>query len=161
MQSSIPRFEWQGEVTGNDTAAPGATLNLLSSTHRQQAAETGFSFNTNGTINFAPGQTFPGGTGTGTITGVTAGTALTGGGTTGNVTLNLDTTKVPLLAASNTFTGNQTITGNLSASGTASAGTVNAATYFEVGGLPFAYGSFANESAYFGFAGNSGTANGD
>jgi len=31
-----------------------------------------------------------------TITGVTAGTALTGGGTSGKVTLNVDTTKVPL-----------------------------------------------------------------
>ncbi len=45
-------------------------------------------------------------TGTGTITGVTAGTDLTGGGTGGTVKLNLDTTKVPLLAANNTFTGN-------------------------------------------------------
>jgi hypothetical protein len=43
--------------------------------------------------------------GTGTITGVTAGTDLTGGGTAGKVTLNLDTTKVPLLASRNTFTG--------------------------------------------------------
>jgi len=45
----------------------------------------------------------------GTITGVTAGTDLTGGGTTGKVTLNLDTTKVPLLAAANTFTAEQLI----------------------------------------------------
>lgn len=44
--------------------------------------------------------------GTGTITGVTAGTDLTGGGTSGKVTLNVDTTKVPQLAAANTFTGN-------------------------------------------------------
>src|SRR5271169_5493550 len=43
------------------------------------------------------------------ITGVTAGTDLTGGGTTGNVTLNLDATKVPLLASSNTFTAEQLI----------------------------------------------------
>jgi hypothetical protein len=49
--------------------------------------------------------------GTGTITGVFAGTDLTGGGTLGNVTLNLDTTKVPQLAAANNFTNNQTITG--------------------------------------------------
>jgi hypothetical protein len=49
--------------------------------------------------------------GTGTITGVFAGTDLTGGGTAGNVTLNLDTTKVPLLAAANNFTNNQTVTG--------------------------------------------------
>jgi hypothetical protein len=47
-------------------------------------------------------------TGTGTITGVTAGTDLTGGGTGGKVTLNLDTTKVPQLATNNTFSGNNT-----------------------------------------------------
>ncbi|HEX8814427.1 MAG TPA: hypothetical protein VF753_02910 [Terriglobales bacterium] len=43
----------------------------------------------------------------GTISGVTAGTGLTGGGSSGNVTLNIDTTKVPQLAANNTFTGSQ------------------------------------------------------
>jgi len=43
--------------------------------------------------------------GSGTITRVTAGIDLTGGGTSGTVMLNLDTTKVPLLAAANTFTG--------------------------------------------------------
>jgi hypothetical protein len=46
---------------------------------------------------------------TGTITGVTAGTDLTGGGTSGTVTLNLDTTKVPQLATNNSFTGTQTV----------------------------------------------------
>ena len=64
--------------------------------------------------------------GTGTITGVTAGTDLTGGGTSGTVKLNVDTTKVPQLAAANTFVGNQTITGNLTASGTVTANTVDA-----------------------------------
>ena len=59
-----------------------------------------------GLITFASGQTFPGGTG---ITGVTAGTDLTGGGTSGSVTLNLDTTKVPTLASSsNVFSGSVT-----------------------------------------------------
>ncbi len=52
-------------------------------------------------------------TGTGTITGVTAGTDLTGGGTGGTVKLNLDTTKVPQLSAANVFTANQTVKGNL------------------------------------------------
>ena len=50
----------------------------------------------------------------GTIAGVTAGTDLTGGGTAGIVTLNLDTTKVPQLIANNSFTGNESVTGNLS-----------------------------------------------
>jgi hypothetical protein len=154
-----PVMQLQAEATGNNTAAPGATLNLLYNNGTVlNASETGFYFNANGTIHFAPGQTFPGGGGGGgTITGVTAGTALTGGGTTGNVTLKLDTTKVPLLAASNTFTGNQIINGNLTASGTASAGVMNAATAFDLGGSIFAFGSQANGSAYLGFAGNTST----
>ena len=53
--------------------------------------------------------------GTGTITGVTAGAGLLGGGTSGNVGLSLDTSKIPELAASNTFTGNQTVNGNVNA----------------------------------------------
>jgi Chaperone of endosialidase len=86
-----PRFEWQAEVTGNNIASPSATLNLLSSTSAAGAAETGFHFNANGTVNFAKGQIFPGtGTGNGTITGVTAGTGLIGGGTSGNVGLNVN-----------------------------------------------------------------------
>jgi len=52
-----------------------------------------------------------------TITGVTAGTDLTGGGTSGNVTLNLDTTKVPGLNAANTFVGHQTVMGDITGSG--------------------------------------------
>jgi hypothetical protein len=63
--------------------------------------------------------------GTGTITGVTAGSDLTGGGASGSVTLSLDTTKVPLLNAANTFAGNQAITGNLTATGSISAQTAS------------------------------------
>ncbi len=115
-----PVMQWQAEVTGNNTASPGATLNLLYNNGTvANAVETGLYFNPNGTIHFAPGQTFPGGGGGGAITGVTAGTALTGGGTTGNVTLNLDTTKVPLLGANNIFAGNQSVTGNISSTGAA------------------------------------------
>jgi hypothetical protein len=50
---------------------------------------------------------------------VSAGTALTGGGAValgGNTTLSLDTTKVPLLAAANTFSNNQTVNGTVTAS---------------------------------------------
>jgi hypothetical protein len=104
--AAVPQlFRWQAEPAGNNTASPSATLNLLHLSGSGTPAETGLSIAGNGLITFASGQTFPGGGG-GTITGVTAGTDLTGGGTTGTVTLNLDTTKVPTLAAgSNTFAG--------------------------------------------------------
>jgi hypothetical protein len=49
--------------------------------------------------------------GTGTISDVKAGTDLTGGGTSGSVTLNVDTTKVPQLSAANAFSAAQTING--------------------------------------------------
>ncbi len=112
----------QTEPAGNNTAAPSATLNLLFGTNGATPSETGLSINNHGVIKFAAGQTFPGSSG-GTITGVTAGTDLTGGGTSGAVTLNLDITKVPQLNAPNTFTGNQAITGNLAVGGTVTAGT--------------------------------------
>jgi hypothetical protein len=64
----------------------------------------------------------------GGLTGVAAGTDLTGGGTSGNVTLNLDTTKVPTLAASNTFSGvntfGSTITGSVSGTASNVTGTI-------------------------------------
>lgn len=68
----------------------------------------------------------------GTITGVTAGTDLTGGGTTGNVTLNLNTTQVPQLNTPNTFTGNQTVVGVLSATGNVGVGTTGPQAQFDV-----------------------------
>ena len=55
--------------------------------------------------------------GGGTITAVNAGIGLTGGGTSGAVTLNVDATKVPQLNTANAFVGNQSITGNLTATG--------------------------------------------
>src|SRR5215472_4109637 len=107
-------FQWRAEPTGNNTSSPSGTLNLLFGSGASSPTETGLKISNKGLFTFASGQTFPG---TGTITGVTAGTDLTGGGTGGNVTLNLDTAKVPLLTVANTFVGNQTITGNLSDSG--------------------------------------------
>jgi len=112
QKAVMQHFEWQAEPTGNNTSSPGATLNLLFGQDTNTPAETGLKLSSIGLFTFAPGQTFPG---TGTITGVTAGSDLTGGGTNGNVTLNLDTTKVPQLGSGNTFAGTQTISsGDLS-----------------------------------------------
>jgi hypothetical protein len=141
-------FQWQAEPVGNNTKSATGSLNLLFAQGTGKANETGLNIASNGQITFAKGQTFPG-TGNGTITGVTAGTDLTGGGNSGNVTLNvdttkvvtgvtagtdltgggaggnltlnLDTTKVPQLKTANTFTGNQTINGNVSDTGNISA----------------------------------------
>jgi hypothetical protein len=84
------------------------------------------------------------------VTGVVAGTDLTGGGTGGVQTLNLDTTKVPLLAANNIFTGNQTVNGNLSA-------TVVTGSSFQIGSNLFAFGAYNSENAFLGFGGNPAT----
>ncbi len=56
-----PKFLLKSEVTSNDTASPNATLNVLASATSSTPAETGLYINTNGTIHFAAGQTFPGG----------------------------------------------------------------------------------------------------
>ncbi len=82
-------FQWQAEPAGNNTTSPSGTLNLLFGAGAKPT-ETGLNIAGNGLITFATGQTFPG---TGTITGVTttAGSGLTGGGTSGNVTVGLTT----------------------------------------------------------------------
>lgn len=123
-------FAWKAVATGNDTAAASADLELLFGSGAALPAATGLAISSKGIVTFARGQAFPG---TGTITGVAAGTALTGGGVSGPVTLSVDTTKVvtavnagagltgggkggvqtlyvdatkvPLLASANTFTG--------------------------------------------------------
>ena len=100
QKAFAPKFQWQAEAQGNNTATPGATLNLLYGT-AVTPAETGLKIARNGQITFASGQTFPG---TGTLTGITAGSGLTGGGTKGNPTLAIDSTKVPFLGAANKFT---------------------------------------------------------
>jgi hypothetical protein len=103
--SAVPvpqTFQWQAEPANNNTANPSATLTLLYGSGTAAPAETGLRIGPKGVIGFAPGQTFPG-TGAGTITGVTAGTNLSGGGTEGNVTLSLNTANVPQLNSANAF----------------------------------------------------------
>jgi hypothetical protein len=120
--TAVPQtFQFQAEPAGNDTTTASGTLNLLYASGTNTPAETGLKISSKGLIAFAAGQTFPG-TGDGTITGVTAGTDLTGGGTSGKVTLNLNTAALnavyPQLAASNTFTGTQTINNTTTITGT-------------------------------------------
>jgi len=168
-------FQWQAEPAGNNTTTPSATLNLLFGQGTSTPAETGLKIGSDGQITFVRGQTFPG-TGFGTITSVVPGTALTGGGSSGDVTLNvdttqvvtavsagtdlvgggtggvqtlsLDTTKVPQLAAANNFIGNQTVSGNLSATGVVSS------SGFQIGSGLIAFGNQLSDNAFLGFGGN-------
>ncbi len=144
-------FQWQAEPAANDTTSPSGTLNLLYGLGATAPSETGLKLSHKGVFTFAAEQTFPG-TGSGTITGITAGTALTGGGTEGTVTLDLDTTKVPLLSSANTFSGSQTLsTGDLSLAATSSANT----GVIKIGGIPFLHGfSKGNQNVFVGGAGN-------
>jgi hypothetical protein len=84
-------YRWQAEPAGNNTPSESGKLNLLFAPGAAVPAETGLSIASNGQITFAKGQTFPG---TGTITGVTTatGTGLTGGGTTGTLSIGLQKT---------------------------------------------------------------------
>jgi hypothetical protein len=105
-------FQWQAEPAGNDTAAASGTLNLLFGAGATKPAETGLHIASNGLITFAAGQTFPGGGGgSGTVTSVATGLGLKGGPITTSGTLTIDTTVIPRLGATNTFTGNQTVNG--------------------------------------------------
>ena len=157
-------------VLGSINGVNGATANTsvgIGTTAPQYALDVHGTGNFTGLVNFASGQTFPG---AGTITGVTAGTDLTGGGTGGNVTLNvdttkvvtgvvagtdltgggtggvltlnLDTTKVPQLAATNTFMGKQYINNNVAISATNSTALTVIGGYTGVSGAGTGYGLY-------------------
>jgi hypothetical protein len=114
-------FAWLAAPTGNNTTSPSGVLDLLFGSGTSPLVSTGFSIETNGHINFVPGQIFPG---AGTITGVAATSPLSGGGGSGLVTLGLNLTALePMLNtyfarlnASNSFVGSEFISGSLSAS---------------------------------------------
>jgi len=127
----IAKFDLKGTEAVRDTL----TLFAAGSHPTLSVSGTPFQVSNTGTVTFVKGQTFPG---TGTITGVTAGTDLTGGGTSGNVTLSLDTTKVPQLRSSNSFVGNQSVTGNVNVSGNINASTIDG---FQIGDFAFQNGT--------------------
>lgn len=92
-KAPVPQnFVWQAASSANNTANPTANLKLLFGSGTSTPAPTGLAIAPNGLITFAPGQTFPASTSSTAssgITAVTAGPGLSGGGSTGNVTLAL------------------------------------------------------------------------
>jgi hypothetical protein len=96
---------------------------------------------------------------------VSAGTALTGGGSLalgGSTTLSLDTTKVPLLAAANTFSNNQTVNGTIkvTSGGFSIYGNSSGAGYAAVYGEGVGYGVFGDSASGIGVEGSADSATG-
>ncbi len=153
-------FRWQAEPvpSSNNTATPSATMNLLFGSNGTMA-ETGLSVNANGTINFAPGQTLLGG-GSGTVTSIIAGSGLTGGGTTGAVSLSIAPSGVDngmLANPSFTLTAGAGLAGggavSLGGATTLSIATANCATGSAITALPFTCLPFATLGSNI-FSGN-------
>jgi hypothetical protein len=117
-------FQKSGQI-GINTTAPAATLDVSgksdirdtltlfpkSTDNTMAVSGTAFKIDSTGKVTFISGQTFPG---TGTITGVTtaSGSGLSGGGTTGTLSL-----KVPAAGITNTMLQNSKITLNSSTAG--------------------------------------------
>jgi hypothetical protein len=142
------KFQWQAEAVNNDTSTASGTMNLLYASGTATPAETGLKISSHGLLTFAAGQTFPG---TSSITGITAGTDLTGGGTGGTVTLNLNTAATNALYArlnaNNTFTGTQTINNATIISGSNAAGILQV-TNTASGTVPAVLGTSTSASGY-------------
>jgi hypothetical protein len=117
-------LQWSGSAWACASPSGSGTVTSVGS----GAGLTGGPITTSGTLSIATAGVVNGMLANPSLT-VSAGTALTGGGAValgGSTTLSLDTTKVPLLAAANTFSTNQTVNGTLTA--TSSGYTVSASS---------------------------------
>ncbi len=94
-KSDNPYFSLQSEPTGNNTAAPSATFNLLFANNGSAAAETGLYINPNGTIHFSPSQSFPGSVTSVAISPPSSDFNITSGPVTGSGTLSFAWTVAP------------------------------------------------------------------
>jgi len=131
-------FRWQAAPVGNNSANTGATLNLLYGVPGL-LNQTGLFVASNGILNFASGQTFPG-TGSGTVTSVATGAGLTGGPITKTGTIS-----IPAAGVTNSMLSNSSVTVQ-AGSGLSGGGTV------ALGGTVTLSGNFAgtrNGIAYF------------
>jgi hypothetical protein len=111
-------FRWVAEPVGNNSSTPSGTLNLLFGSNGSAPAETGLSIANTGLITFATGQTFPGGSGGGTVTQVNTGAGLTGGPITTSGTIS-----IPSAGVLNSMLANSAIT-VVAGSGLSGGGTV-------------------------------------
>jgi len=124
------QFAWQAFPAANNTAGTSGELHLLFGAGGAAPADTGFFFDHTGKATFAPGQTFPGGAGGGTVTSIAQalGIIATPNPITGAGTIAIDNLVVPQLGvALNTFTGNisaATFTSTLAGGANAFAGPI-------------------------------------
>ena len=160
-KAAVPQaFQWQAIPTSNNTTTPAANLSLLYGIGTTTPAATGLSIASTGKITFASGQTFPG---TGDITSVAVTSPLTGGGTTGALTIGLSTTtlettlntKYAQLAAANAFTSSATFAGQITGNDTGTDYAVEGKTAAGAGVKGYATGTNG-----FGILGQSLAANG-
>ena len=131
-------FQWQAEPTGNNTASPSGTLNLLYGPGATAPTETGLRIDSKGLFTFASGQTFPGTGSVGSValTAPASDFLVSGSPITGAGTLNLQWSVPPNSAnianaiVKRDLQGNfaaSTITASFFTGGNATfAGTVNA-----------------------------------
>src|SRR5580698_133354 len=153
---TLNHFQWQAEPVGNNTTTPGATLNLLYGTDPASPSETGLSISSKGIFSFAPGQTFPGGSGTVTSVGLSAPSSdftVSGSPVTTSGTLGLNWTVAPTSSDTANAIVKRDSTGSFSAtsivataSGIALSGTSSSDNSYGVYG-DGAYGVFGTGAA--------------